>query len=208
MKILNSLKIKIFADGANFEDIINLNKKEFIKGFTTNPSLMKKAKIQNYESFAKDLLNQIKDKPVSFEVFSDELDEMEKQAEKIATWGKNVNVKIPITNTKNISTKELIHKLSQKGIICNITAIFTLEQIKEVVEVLHNETPAILSVFAGRIYDCGQDANKIMKEICQITKNDSKCKVLWASPRMPYDYISAINCGAQIITMQLSQIKN
>ena len=207
MKILNSLKIKIFADGANFEDIINLNKKKFIKGFTTNPSLMKKAKIQNYESFAKDLLNQIKDKPVSFEVFSDELDEMEKQAEKIATWGKNVNVKIPITNTKNISTKELINKLSQKGIICNITAIFTLEQIKEVVEVLHNETPAILSVFAGRIADTGVNPKETIISSVNYAKKKPLSEILWASTRETQNIFQAEDMGCQIITVPHSMLK-
>ena len=205
MKILNSLKIKIFADGANFEDIINLNKKEFIKGFTTNPSLMKKAKIQNYESFAKDLLNQIKDKPVSFEVFSDELDEMEKQAEKIATWGKNVNVKIPITNTKNISTKELINKLSQKGIICNITAIFTLEQIKEVV--VHNETPAILSVFAGRIADTGVNPKETIISSVNYAKKKPLSEILWASTRETQNIFQAEDMGCQIITVPHSMLK-
>ena len=207
MKILNSLKIKIFADGANFEDIINLNKKEFIKGFTTNPSLMKKAKIQNYESFAKDLLNQIKDKPVSFEVFSDELDEMEKQAEKIATWGKNVNVKIPITNTKNISTKELINKLPQKGIICNITAIFTLEQNKEVVEVLHNETPAILSVFAGRIADTGVNPKETITSSVNYAKKKPLSEILWASTRETQNIFQAEDMGCQIITVPHSMLK-
>ena len=150
MEILNNLKIKIFADGADEKEIIKLNEKDYIKGFTTNPSLMKKANIKNYETFARDLLGKINTKPISFEVFSDDLNLMEKQAEKIATWGKNVNVKIPITNTKSVSTCEIIRRLSTKGIICNITAIFTLDQLKRVVDVLHKDTPAILSVFAGK----------------------------------------------------------
>ncbi len=207
MKLLNSLKIKIFADGANFEDMISLKEKEFIKGFTTNPSLMKKAKIQNYESFAKDLLSQIKDKPVSFEVFSDELEEMEKQAEKIATWGKNVNVKIPITNTKNISTKALINKLSQKGIVCNVTAIFTLDQIKEVVEVLHKDTPAILSVFAGRIADTGINPEEIITSSVIYAKKKPLSEILWASTREIQNIFQAEDMGCQIITVPHSMLK-
>ena len=174
MKILNNLNIKIFADGADEKEIIRLNEKEYIKGFTTNPSLMRKANIKNYELFAKDLLSKIKDKPISFEVFSDDLILMERQAEKIATWGKNVNVKIPITNTKSYSTCDMIERLSSKGIICNITAIFTVEQLNSVVKVLHKDTPAILSVFAGRIADTGQDPDKIILDCV----NSSKKKTL------------------------------
>ena len=207
MKLLNSLKIKIFADGANFDDILSLNKKEFIKGFTTNPSLMKKAKIQNYEDFAKDLLSHIKDKPVSFEVFSDEIDEMEIQAEKIATWGKNVNVKIPVTNTKNVSTKTLIGKLSNKGIICNVTAIFTLEQIKEVVEVLHKDTPAILSVFAGRIADSGVNPEETIISSVEYAKKKPLSEILWASTRETLNIFQAEDMGCQIITVPHSMLK-
>ncbi len=206
MKLLNSLKIKIFADGADFDDIISLNNKEFIKGFTTNPSLMKKAKIKNYEEFAKELLNHIKEKPVSFEVFSDEIEEMEKQAEKIATWGKNVNVKIPITNTKNVSTKELINKLSNKGIICNVTAIFTLEQIKEVVEVLHKDTPAILSVFAGRIADSGINPEDIITSSVSYAKKKPLSEILWASTRETLNIFQAEDMGCQIITVPHSML--
>ena len=146
MEKLNSLKIKIFADGADLDSIKILNKKNYIKGFTTNPSLMKKAGIKDYKNFALELLNDVNDKPISFEVFSDDILEMEKQAEEIATWGKNVNVKIPITNTKKQSTLKIIENLSSKGIICNITAIFTLNQLEGVVKVLDKSTPAILSI--------------------------------------------------------------
>ena len=163
MEKLNSLKIKIFADGADLDSIKILNKKNYIKGFTTNPSLMKKAGIKDYKNFALELLNDVNDKPISFEVFSDDILEMEKQAEEIATWGKNVNVKIPITNTKKQSTLKIIENLSSKGIICNITAIFTLNQLEGVVKVLDKSTPAILSIFAGRIADTGTDPSEIMK---------------------------------------------
>ena len=130
--MLDKLKIKIFADGADLESIKSLNEIDYIKGFTTNPSLMKKAGIKDYKSFALKLLSEIKDKPISFEVFSDDISEMESQAEEIASWGNNVNVKIPVTNTKKESTAELVGRLSSKGIICNITAIFSTNQIKEV----------------------------------------------------------------------------
>ena len=145
-------------------------------------------------------------KPVSLEVIADEELNMIKQAKTLSSLSENVFVKIPITFTDKKFTDIVIKKLVEEKIKLNITALFSIKQIKKILPIV-KDTETILSVFAGRIYDCGQDANKIMREICQITKNDSKCKVLWASPRMPYDYISAINCGAQIITMQLSQIK-
>ena len=175
--MIDDLKIKIFADGADLESIKSLNTKNFIKGFTTNPSLMKKAGIKDYKDFAIKLLSEIKDKPISFEVFSDDIMEMEKQAEEIASWGKNVNVKIPITNTKKIPTTELIRKLSSKGITCNITAIFTIGQMKEVVEVLDKTTPAILSVFAGRIADTGIDPEKIITDSVTLAKSKPKSEI-------------------------------
>jgi transaldolase len=201
METLNKLKIKIFADGADDKEIFKLNEEDHIKGFTTNPSLMRKANIKNYETFAKDLLSKIKIKPVSFEVFSDELKTMEKQAEKIATWGRNVNVKIPITNTKGVSTCEIIQKLSSKGIICNITAIFTLEQLKGVVEILHKDTPAILSVFSGRIADAGIDPEKIIFDSVNFAKNKPHSEVLWASTREVFNIFQAEKNGCQIITV-------
>ena len=201
MEVLNNLKIKIFADGADEKEIIKLNEKDYIKGFTTNPSLMKKANIKNYETFARDLLDKIKTKPISFEVFSDDLNLMEKQAEKIATWGKNVNVKIPITNTKSVSTCEIIRRLSTKGIICNITAIFTPDQLKRVVDVLHKDTPAILSVFAGRIADSGEDPQKIIIDSVNFAKDKPHSEVLWASTREVLNIFQAEKAGCKIITV-------
>jgi len=201
MEVLNNLKIKIFADGADEKEIIKLNEKDYIKGFTTNPSLMKKANIKNYETFARDLLGKIKTKPISFEVFSDDLNLMEKQAEKIATWGKNVNVKIPITNTKSVSTCEIIRRLSTKGIICNITAIFTPDQLKRVVDVLHKDTPAILSVFAGRIADSGEDPQKIIIDSVNFAKDKPHSEVLWASTREVLNIFQAEKAGCKIITV-------
>ena len=199
--MLDKLKIKIFADGADDKEIIKLNKKNYIRGFTTNPSLMRKANVKNYESFAKDLLSKIKTKPVSFEVFSDDINIMEKQAEKIATWGKNVNVKIPVTNTKNLSTCELIQKLSSKGIICNITAIFTFDQLKGIVDSLHKDTPAILSIFAGRIADAGMDPEKIIGDAVNYAKSKPQSEVLWASTREVFNIFQAEKNGCQIITV-------
>ncbi len=210
MAVLNNLKIKIFADGADEKEIIKLNEKDYIKGFTTNPSLMKKANIKNYETFARALLSKIKTKPISFEVFSDDLNLMEKQAEKIATWGKNVNVKIPITNTKSVSTCEIIRRLSTKGIICNITAIFTPEQLKRVVDVLHKDTPAILSVFAGRIADSGEDPQKIIIDSVNFAKDKPHSEVLWASTREVLNIFQAEKVGCKIITVPnniLSKLK-
>ena len=210
MEVLNNLKIKIFADGADEKEIIKLNEKDYIKGFTTNPSLMKKANIKNYETFARALLSKIKTKPISFEVFSDDLNLMEKQAEKIATWGKNVNVKIPITNTKSVSTCEIIRRLSTKGIICNITAIFTPDQLKRVVDVLHKDTPAILSVFAGRIADSGEDPQKIIIDSVNFAKDKPHSEVLWASTREVLNIFQAEKVGCKIITVPnniLSKLK-
>jgi len=210
MEVLNNLKIKIFADGADEKEIIKLNEKDYIKGFTTNPSLMKKANIKNYETFARALLSKIKTKPISFEVFSDDLNLMEKQAEKIATWGKNVNVKIPITNTKSVSTCEIIRRLSTKGIICNITAIFTPDQLKRVVDVLHKDTPAILSVFAGRIADSGEDPQKIIIDSVNFAKDKPHSEVLWASTREVLNIFQAEKAGCKIITVPnniLSKLK-
>ena len=210
MEVLNNLKIKIFADGADEKEIIKLNEQDYIKGFTTNPSLMKKANIKNYETFARTLLSKIKTKPISFEVFSDDLNLMEKQAEKIATWGKNVNVKIPITNTKSVSTCEIIRRLSTKGIICNITAIFTPEQLKRVVDVLHKDTPAILSVFAGRIADSGEDPQKIIIDSVNFAKDKPHSEVLWASTREVLNIFQAEKAGCKIITVPnniLSKLK-
>ena len=201
MTDIQKLKIKIFADGADFESINKLNTKNYIRGFTTNPSLMKKAGIKNYKEFALKILSKIKDKPISFEVFSDDLIEMEKQAMEIASWGKNVNVKIPVTNTKKESTTEIIERLSNQGIECNITAIFTVNQLKNIVQVLNKNTPAILSVFAGRIADTGINPENIMAECVQASKSKPKSEILWASTRELVNIFQADKIGCQIITV-------
>ena len=201
MSEIKNLKIKIFADGADPKQIYDLNQKEYIKGFTTNPTLMRKAGIKDYKKFAIELLSHIKQKPISFEVFSDDIKIMEEQAMEIFSWGKNVNVKIPITNTKGKSTVELIGRLSGKGVICNVTAIFTIEQIKNVVSNLNLSTPAILSVFAGRIADSGIDPMEIMKQSVSIAKSKPKSEILWASTREILNIFQAEDAGCQIITV-------
>ena len=198
---LEKLKIKIFADGAEIESIKKLNSNNFIKGFTTNPSLMKKAGVKDYKEFALRLLSEVQDKPISFEVFSDEITEMEKQAYEISKWGKNVNVKIPVTNTKKESTAELIRKLSSKGIVCNITALFTTDQVKEVYDAIDKSTPSILSVFAGRIADTGKDPSDIIKYSVDLVKSKSKTEVLWASTRETLNIFQAEKLNCQIITV-------
>ena len=201
MKKIKDLKIKIFSDGANLEEMIIMNKKDFVHGMTTNPSLMKKAGINDYKTFAKNVLKEIKTKPISFEVFSDDFSEMEKQAKEIASWAQNVYVKIPITNTKKESSISLIKNLSKNNIKLNITAIMTLDQVKSVVSVLNHETPSIISVFAGRIADTGRDPLPVMKESLNIMKKNTKSELLWASSRELLNIFQAEEIGCHIITV-------
>lgn len=201
MKRVEKLKVQIFADGADKTGMLEMYNKSFIKGLTTNPTLMKKAGIKDYEAFAKDILNDVKDKSISFEVFSDDLDEMEKQALKIATWGDNVYVKIPVTNTKGIPTYSLIKKLAVKGVKVNVTAIMTLEQVRDVVLSLNQNVPSYVSVFAGRIADTGVDPVPLMSAAVQITSMNSKAEVIWASPRELLNIFQADEIGCQIITV-------
>ena len=201
MKKIEDLKIKIFSDGADKKDMLEMNSKTFIKGLTTNPTLMKKAGVKDYEAFAKDILSTIKEKPISFEVFSDDFNEMEKQAMKITSWADNVYVKIPITNTKKESSKELIKRLAEKKVKLNITAIFTIDQVKTVLSVLDNNIPSIISVFCGRIADTGKDPIPLMKECLEEMKINSKSELLWASPRELLNIIQAEQIGCHIITV-------
>ena len=201
MKRVEKLKVQIFADGADKAGMLEMYNKSFIKGLTTNPTLMKKAGIKDYEAFAKDILNDVKDKSISFEVFSDDLDEMEKQALKIATWGDNVYVKIPVTNTKGVPTYSLIKKLADKGVKVNVTAIMTLEQVRDVVLSLNQNVPSYVSVFAGRIADTGVDPVPLMSAAVQITSMNSKAEVIWASPRELLNIFQADEIGCQIITV-------
>ena len=201
MNSTQNLNVKIFADGADKETMIDMYNKEYIKGLTTNPTLMKKAGITNYENFAKDVLKTIKEKPLSLEVFSDEIKEMERQALKISKWANNVYVKIPVTNTKAEPTTELIKTLSYNGVKLNVTAIMTLKQVKEVVDSLDPEVPAYVSVFAGRIADTGIDPIPLMKEVVNITKAKPLAEVIWASPRELLNVFHADSIGCQVITV-------
>ena len=204
------MKISIYADGADKNNIYSLNKKKIIKGFTTNPSLMKKAGIKNYENFCKELVKKIK-KPISFEVFSDDLDEMYIQAKKISSWGKNVYVKIPIMNTKRKKTFKLIKQLTKEKIKLNITAIFTYNQISGLKKVLNNKSDCIISIFAGRIADSGRDPKPMIAKSIKMFNNYKKCKILWASTREAYNIIEANNLGCHIITATpdiLKKMKN
>jgi transaldolase len=201
MKKIEDLKIKIFSDGADKKEMLDMNSKTLIKGFTTNPSLMKKTGIKNYEAFAKDILSIIKEKPISFEVFSDDFDEMERQAMKIASWANNVYVKIPITNTKKQNSAKLIKRLSEKKVKLNITAIMTLDQVKTVVKILDKKIPNIISVFAGRIADTGRDPIPIMKDCLNEMKNYPNSELLWASSREVLNIIQSDDIGCHIITV-------
>lgn len=198
---MQPISIKIFADGASIQDMIDVYRKGLVKGFTTNPTLMQKAGICNYEEFAREVLRAIQDLPISFEVFADVFREMERQARKISHWGRNVFVKIPITNTRGESSVPLIGRLSRDGIKVNVTAILTLDQVESVSDVFPKETAGIVSIFAGRIADTGRDPMPIMREAVQILKYHPNVEVLWASSREILNIFQAELCGCHIITV-------
>ena len=201
------MKIKLFLDGADIQQMINASKNPQISGFTTNPTLMKKSGISDYELFAREAIKSIKNKPISFEVFSDELDEMYKEAKVIKSWGGLTYVKIPAMNTKGEPTYELIKTLSDEGVPLNITAVFTLEQVHNIFNSLHNDVESIISIFAGRIADTGIDPVPIMREAKSIISSNKKCELLWASPREVLNIIQAEECGCDIITATNDLIK-
>jgi transaldolase len=201
MMTIDQLTVKIFADGADKAGMLDMAAKPFIKGLTTNPTLMAKAGIQDYEHFARDILSLITDKPLSLEVFSDELDEMERQALKIAGWGNNVYVKIPITNTKGQSTCALVKRLADQGVKVNVTALMTLTQVRDVVNHLNGDVPACISVFAGRIADTGIDPLPLMQAAVALASINPKAEVIWASPRELLNIFQANAIGCQIITV-------
>jgi transaldolase len=201
MSTLANLKVKIFADGADYEGIVKMSKNPAIKGFTTNPTLMRKAGVSDYETFARKVLAAIPDRPVSFEVFTDDFASMAEQARTIAGWGPNVNVKIPVTNTKGQSASELIRALSSEGVMLNVTAIFTLDQVRMVIDALHPATAAIVSVFAGRIADTGVDPIPHMQACKQITAARPKAELLWASTRELLNIFHAEQSGCDIVTV-------
>ena len=201
MQALDSLAVKIFADGADLEGMISLYRNPLIKGLTTNPTLMRKAGIQDYESFAKDALAFIKDKPISFEVFSDEFPEMKRQALKIRDWQQNVYVKIPITNSRGETSIPLIRDLAEGQVQLNVTAILTLKQVREVGQALHPDVPAVVSVFAGRIADTGRDPVSLMSASKVLLEELPKAELLWASVREVLNLIQADHCGCDIVTV-------
>jgi len=201
MSPVDKLRVKIFADGADFDGIMKMYANPLIRGFTTNPTLMRKAGVADYEAYARKLLAAVPDRPVSLEVFADEFDEMERQALAIASWGRNVNVKIPVTNTRREFAGPLIRRLSTAGVALNVTAVFTLEQVKRVTDCLSADTPAIVSVFAGRIADAGIDPVPLMAEAVKILATKPKAELIWASPRELLNIIQADAVGCHIITV-------
>jgi transaldolase len=201
MKKIENLRVKVFADGADKNKMLEMYEKPFIKGLTTNPTLMRKAGIVNYREFCKDILDSIKDKPISFEVFSDSFDEMEHQALEIASWGKNVYVKIPIINTKKEVCYSLVKKLTQQKVKVNVTAIMTLEQVENVVAVLDPVIPSYVSVFAGRIADTGYDPVPLMKSSVEALKKAPASELIWASPRELLNIFQAEAVGCHVITV-------
>jgi transaldolase len=201
MKPLAEWKVKIFADGANRDEILSLHRNPLIKGFTTNPTLMRKAGVANYEDFARNILGEITDRPISLEVFADDFAEMERQAHKISSWGKNVYVKVPVTNTKAEPVLPLIRRLSAAGIKLNVTAMTTFEQVKEVVPALAGGPAAFASVFAGRVADTGIDPVPVMAEIAALLRREApRVELIWSSPREVLNVVQAESIGCHIIT--------
>lgn len=207
MKKVKDLKVKIFADGANKAGMLEMYAEPFIKGLTTNPTLMKKAGITDYRAFCKDILTSIKDKPLSFEVFSDDFAEMERQAMEIASWGENVYVKIPVTNTKQETCYGLVKKLAEQKVKLNVTALMTLDQVRDTVASLSPNIPSYVSVFAGRVADTGVDPVPMMAKAVEILKIAPAAELIWASPRELLNIFQADEVGCQVITVTNDIIK-
>lgn len=207
MPSVKELKVKIFADGADKAGMLEMYKNPNVKGFTTNPSLMRKAGVTDYEAAALDIVKAIPDRSISFEVFADDFAEMERQARRITTWGKHVSVKIPITNTKKESALPLVRKLSQEGVALNVTALFTLEQVQGVVDAVRGGAPCFVSVFAGRIADTGIDPVPVMAESVQRLRAAPNTELIWASPRELLNIFQADEIGCQVITVTNDIIK-
>ncbi len=207
MKIPNNLKINIYSDGADIKTIKKYNNKNFIKGFTTNPTLMKLSGIRGYSKFAKNCLKICKKKSISFEVVTDNLDEMFSQAKIISSWGRNVYVKIPIVNSKGVSTIPVIKKLIEINIKLNVTAVFTSAQVSKLKKVINKDTNIIISIFAGRIADTGVDPINIIKNSVKLFNKNKSVKILWASPREILNLVHANNAGCHIITLTDSLLK-
>ena len=207
MKSVSELKIKIFADGADKTGMLEMYRNPMIKGFTTNPTLMRKAGVSDYQAFAMGILKEIRNRPICFEVFSDEFDEMEIQARKISTWGDNVYVKIPVTNTRRESSLKLIRKLSQAGVKVNVTAMMPLDQVRDAAHALEGGSPAYVSVFAGRIADTGKDPVPLMAAAVEIVRPYSNIELIWASPREVLNIFQADSINCQIITVTHDLLK-
>lgn len=201
MTSMDRLRVKIFADGADAKSILEHASKPYVSGFTTNPTLMRKAGVSDYETFARDILAKVTDRPISFEVFSDDFDEMFEQARKISSWGDNVYVKVPITNTKGDSVIPLLRRLAPEGIKLNVTAIFTENQVEETAAALANAAPSYVSVFAGRIADAGVDPLPSMRRAIEILKPHKQQELIWASPREVLNVVQAHDIGCHIITV-------
>jgi transaldolase len=201
MTRLEDLQVKIFADGAEKAGMLEMYAKPYIKGFTTNPTLMHKVGLTDYRAFARDIVEAIPDRPISFEVFSDEFQEMERQAREIATWGDNVYVKIPVTNTRREPAYDLVRRLANEGVKLNITAIMTIDQVRNVVDAVKVGAPSCVSVFAGRIADTGRDPVPIMTECVDILKAVPRSELIWASPRELLNIVQADAIGCHIITV-------
>lgn len=206
-KSVSELRVQIFADGADKTSMLELYRQPYIKGFTTNPTLMRKAGITDYERFAHEILQQITDRPISFEVFADDEIEMERQARKISRWASNVYVKIPVTNTRREPMCNLIRRLSAEGIQVNATALLALEQVQHVAEALKGGAPSYISVFAGRVADTGVDPVPLMKSALEIMAPEPKCQLVWASPRELLNIFQADEIGCHIITVTSDVLK-
>lgn len=201
---VKSLNVKIYSDGADRKSMLDMAANPLIKGLTTNPSLMKKAGITDYRPFCKDILSQIKDKPISFEVFADDFGEMRRQADEINSWGKNVYVKIPITNSEGQSSIPLVRELSKQGVKLNVTALFTMTQVRETCDAVRGGAPTVVSVFAGRIADTGRDPMPLMcaaRELCYDASPRGDVELLWASTREVFNIFQADQAGCAIITV-------
>jgi len=207
LKSVSDLKVQIFADGADKASMLDLYRQPYIKGFTTNPTLMRKAGVTDYERFAREVLEQISDRPISFEVFADDEVEMELQARKIARWAANVYVKIPVTNTRREPMYDLIHRLSADGIQVNATALLALEQVRHVAAALKGGAPSYISVFAGRVADTGRDPVPVMKSALKIMASEPNSLLVWASPRELLNIFQADEIGCHIITVTSDVLK-
>ncbi len=204
---VETLKVKLFADGADHKGMVAMAREPWIRGFTTNPTLMRKAGVKDYREFGKSILKEIRDKPVCFEVISDDFAEMERQARDLATWGPNVYVKIPVKNTQGEFAGELIHTLSRDGVKINATAVFSLKDVVRLTQALRGGAPSMISIFAGRIADAGLDPVPIVRAAVEIVSTSPSCEVVWASPREVLNVVQANDTGCHIITMTQDLLK-